>query len=923
MKFLFLMISLFFSFGAFAQNEGNIWYFGSNAGIDFNSGAAVALDDGALITNEGCATICDANGDLLFYTDGSIVYNTNHVPMPNGTGLSGNSTSTQSAIIVKKPGTTDIYTIFTVSPEGQSPGLQYTEVDMTLDGGLGNVNSVLNVPIYSPTCEKITAITHQNGQDYWIVAEDYTTANFRSYLFNSTGLATTYVSSNADFTPSTTTESIGYIRTNAAGNKLAIATWLGNVVKLYDFNNATGEVSNPITLTADSPYGLEFSPNGQFLYVGLASISGTSGVSQFDISSGVESTIQNSEVQVATATTLVGAVQLAPDEKIYVSVSFQNSISTIENPNGAGLNCNYQNASFPLAPGTTTAYGLPTFYNDILIQNSVSNICFGDSITLTNNTFSTSNWAIASDPSTIISNNTTITVMPDTTTSYVLINGLDSFYYQVNVNLPLPLDLGPDLCDVTSNVILDATYPEVAYLWQDGSTDPTFEVTQSGTYWVQITDSVCTSIDSIFIQFGQVQIFGDEEIYCDSIVNLVVADSNDEVGTWSYLGPPGGINNVVFSPSDSVLDPEITIQELGEYIFIYTSVCGSIDSHTVVFESQAPILNIVAEQECNFSVNLVATNPVQNGYWSATGPAGETITIADINQPVTTADVSNYGEYTFTYTYDFCDANYSAIVDIISVQPQILNTQDIYVCDKTINLSATVPNQVEQWSVVGPGIVTFSDFQSTNTSATVDTYGDYTFYFSGCGQQDTFDVSFTQNAPTINAPEFVECGTEALVEVFYAGDEPGTWSVSPGSIEDIDFTELSDNQISLTTNTYGEAEVTYTICDTSTTVNVVFMCELTIPNVFTPNNNDPNNDFFFIKRLHKTFYDKSVFTVYNRWGVEVYTNGQYGINNSWWKGKDSKFGKDLPEGVYYYVLDVHNKVNNQSENYKGTVHIFR
>jgi hypothetical protein len=112
-----------------AQKEGNIWYFGQNAGLDFNSGSPVALTDGMLNSIEGCASICDANGDLLFYTDGMTVYNKNHGVMPNGTGLLGNSSSTQSAIIVKKPMSNNLYYIFTVDGiSGNAGGLNYSVV---------------------------------------------------------------------------------------------------------------------------------------------------------------------------------------------------------------------------------------------------------------------------------------------------------------------------------------------------------------------------------------------------------------------------------------------------------------------------------------------------------------------------------------------------------------------------------------------------------------------------------------------------------------------------------------------------------------------------------------------------------------------------------------------------------------------------
>lgn len=62
---LFLVINTQVSF---AQKRANVWYFGNKAGITFNTNPPTALTDGKLNTNEGCATICNENGQLLFYT---------------------------------------------------------------------------------------------------------------------------------------------------------------------------------------------------------------------------------------------------------------------------------------------------------------------------------------------------------------------------------------------------------------------------------------------------------------------------------------------------------------------------------------------------------------------------------------------------------------------------------------------------------------------------------------------------------------------------------------------------------------------------------------------------------------------------------------------------------------------------------------
>ena len=88
-KILIPIVVMLVSMPAFAQKETSVWYFGDNAGLDFKSGSPVALLDGALATREGCATICDNNGGILFYTEGTKVWNKNHQIMDNGTGLLG------------------------------------------------------------------------------------------------------------------------------------------------------------------------------------------------------------------------------------------------------------------------------------------------------------------------------------------------------------------------------------------------------------------------------------------------------------------------------------------------------------------------------------------------------------------------------------------------------------------------------------------------------------------------------------------------------------------------------------------------------------------------------------------------------------------------------------------------------------------
>ena len=129
----FFIIYILNNSQGFTQGQANNWYFGQGAGINFSGATPRVLTDGALRTLEGCATISDENGSLLFYTDGITVYQADHSIMENGTGLLGNPSSTQSALIIPQPETSGIYYIFTVDAVTQEgdvhDGVNYSIVD--------------------------------------------------------------------------------------------------------------------------------------------------------------------------------------------------------------------------------------------------------------------------------------------------------------------------------------------------------------------------------------------------------------------------------------------------------------------------------------------------------------------------------------------------------------------------------------------------------------------------------------------------------------------------------------------------------------------------------------------------------------------------------------------------------------------------
>lgn len=364
---------------AFSQGEANIWYFGANAGVDFNGPTPVALTNGQINTIEGCAVLSNNLGQLLFYTDGITIYNKNHVAMVNGTGLMGHSSSTHSATIVQKPGSTNLFYVFTLDAFGHQNGFRYSIVDMALDGGNGAVTSEKNVLIYTPSSEKLSVVKHPNNNDYWIVTMSYPGNTFYAHLLTSSGISATPVTSSAGVYITTDADDnnvIGQMKISPSGNKLVVCSSYLYIAQLFDFNASTGQVSNAVTIynnpgsMSNQVYGAEFSPNGEVLYLSKGNFQ----ILQYNV---YAVDVPASLHIIDTGNSTVSALQLGRDGKIY-GASYTH-LSAINNPNVLGDGCNFVPQAIYLEERFANG-GLPTFCQSFFYTPSInlSTTCQGD-----------------------------------------------------------------------------------------------------------------------------------------------------------------------------------------------------------------------------------------------------------------------------------------------------------------------------------------------------------------------------------------------------------------------------------------------------------------------------------------------------------------------------------------------------------------
>ncbi len=371
-----------------AQGEANVWAFGTKAGIDFNSGNPVALQTG-IDGWEGCASICDASGQLLFYTEGRKVWNRNHVWMPNGVGLLPSQnpfgspytfvTASQQAVIAPVPGDASRYYIFSLEPTG-APNigrLHYSIVDMTLNGGLGDVVAGQKaIQIDSGLQEKMTLVAAGPcNSRFWLITMSRTTKEYMSYEITPAGINTTPVRSAQGLAPASNFRR-GVIRVSHDRKKMTVACNNGGL-ELYDFDPQTGIVSNARQLDTDSYYGIAFSPDNTKMYTtgnGYA-------VHQFNLDLPSAAAISASRMSIFSSNNPLGDIKLAPDGKIYFNEGQTGIIHAINFPDLAGTACQPMANVLLLLPGTQAILGfpndVPAVIPDTFYGSAAAEICPG------------------------------------------------------------------------------------------------------------------------------------------------------------------------------------------------------------------------------------------------------------------------------------------------------------------------------------------------------------------------------------------------------------------------------------------------------------------------------------------------------------------------------------------------------------------
>lgn len=395
-----LVFVMFIFCGASAQKRNNVWLFGDHTGLNFNSSPPTVIKKSAagfISVPYYVSSICDKNGDLLCYTDGITVWDRHNGEIPkylHRWPWSGHV----MPLICPYPGNDSLFYLFGVSDGSYANRLQYLTINMKGNGGDGEIvypqpSTVRNYfsVLLSNASVLVTGTAHCNGRDTWIVA--HAGNALYSFLVTDKGVDSVPVISPVDpgiISSGFISGALGNIKFSANAEKMVVPVANEQKMVVFNFNNATGKFSNPVSLHLPPKLDLddvELSPDGSKLYYGAyETLTGEVSavlhdVFQMDLAAGAPDDI----LQTITKLTLHSdrevcspnlciyvyrTLQLTPDGKIYISMRYSGSIanfdlrlSIIEKPNEAGQACFYRANALDMG----TKYGMIS-YNYIRSQ---------------------------------------------------------------------------------------------------------------------------------------------------------------------------------------------------------------------------------------------------------------------------------------------------------------------------------------------------------------------------------------------------------------------------------------------------------------------------------------------------------------------------------------------------------------------------
>lgn len=748
------------------DQRANMWYFGNQAGLDFNFSPPVPISNPVMNAPEGTATISDRNGQVLFFTDGNSVWNRAFTLI--GTGIGGDLQSAQSSIIVPVPGNETLYYIFTTQDIGAGRfELRYSLYDIKLNGGNGGLIE-FNQLLYSPATERITS----DGN--WLIMHEYGNNSFRAYPITAAGIGSAVVSSVGsihNFSPTQYGE--GYMKLNGSELAVALATGSSNNVEIFDFDNTTGVISNyrfiNLTNSIGQVYGIEFAGDKIFASVRNA---GTSQI--YEILDTLGAAPNLVALPPITVNAEIGALQRGPDGLIYVTVNGANQLGGISVNADPEIASTYIPNASPALTGTSRL-GLPNFAQSVgvgpmLPAYLITGFCQGsptDFSAVGTDIIDKFLWTVTQGGNLIFSTDLQafsfiFTVAGTYTVKLQISNGCGyraEFTEDIIIGAPPAQPLPAAFC-TTTNVVLDANPNNVAgytYLWFNGATTETISVTQQGSYPVTITTLEGCVLDARVMAVDArtpINLGADQEVCSSTGINTQLdAQINTNNHDW-YLSTNGGAF-VSLGNITQLQSVNLTTAGTFAYLDIYTNpITTCISRDTVTFSiNQSPVFTATANPiACASNTGQIQLNITASATslftYILTPPTGPTTTATSLPAgPRLIPPVANLaaGTYSLEVIDQISGCNTVQLIPINTNAFTVGTVQADLCPDSRIQINPSAPNNYtyiirdDALQTVDQGTFNAATF-TTTLSFPVGNYN-IELTFGGCTSSSTLSIA--------------------------------------------------------------------------------------------------------------------------------------------------------------------------------------
>ncbi|MCG9909938.1 MAG: gliding motility-associated C-terminal domain-containing protein [Flavobacteriales bacterium] len=707
-----------------------------------------------------------------------------------------------------------------------------------------------------------------------------------------TGLRTLTI----NYAPLSCSETVTYDRSLLVGGDGAFVNFNQAGNASYGNNGCTAPIqpftidagANPASVCAGSPATLQGSVVGSFSY-----IQWTGGTGTFSAAGNLSGTYTPSSGETGSFWVYLNVKGACPDtlrDSVLITITPQPSVqitqqnATICQGNSTTINATANgpvawstlqtgNAITVNAPGqyvafTTNACGVASDtivvtsspLASVQITENDFSICSGNTAVISATGSGTINWSTGQTGNSInISSGgtytATVTNNCGSVTDNITITEISAPSVVINeTNFALCAGASATLTTTASGTVT----------WSTGQTGNSISVNTGGLYIATVTNTCGNAADSIQISTASqpsVQITQNNAAICEGETFVIQATGSGTIN-WS-TGQTGN---------------SITVNDGGTFTATVTNSCGTVSDSIQITQNPLPFVNIqpVNPVICNatgIQLTADANAPVS---WNGNAPSAS----FTVNNAQTVVAIASNSCGTASDTV--------VVSEGILPQAQISGPSIVSICTgSSYALSGS-----------GNGTLIWSN-QSTGNAITVTNSGVY-FLISQteCGTDTAFvnvsvsspDASFTANPPTGNIPLTVQTANQST------GAQTYLWSSGNGEVSDA-FSPSFDY------NVPGEFTLGLWITDANgcmdsafTQILVYESMEVFLPNVFTPNGDLVNDEYFAVV---KGVSDFRMF-IFNRWGERVFESVSPDLH---WDGT-APFGNEAVDGVYFCTVIV-------------------